>query len=74
MEQPPLIDVDEENGGKTRLMGCMGCLGKLIPFGVGLLALLLVAMAGAYFIWGNGITGKGEEGAEGRGGGHGNGR
>ena len=65
MEQPPLIDVETEHGGKSRLMGVAGCLGKMIPVAVGLMVLLLVVMGLAYFVWGGDIEKKEEKGAAG---------
>lgn len=58
MEQPPLIDVEPENEGKSKLSGCAGCLGRLIPITAGLLLLSILLMAGALFLWGGDIERK----------------
>jgi hypothetical protein len=64
MEQPPLIDVEPEDGEKSRVAGCAGCLGKLIPLTAGFLLLLIVLMGVALFIWGSDIE-RSEEGKAG---------
>lgn len=62
MEHPPLIDVEAEEDGKSKLSGCSGCFGKLFKLVIGLLVLSLLVMAAAYFVWGGDIA-KEEEGA-----------
>lgn len=53
MEQPPLIDVEPEDGENSRLSKLAGCLGRLLPLAVGALVLLIVLMAATILMWGD---------------------
>lgn len=52
MEHPPLIDVEPEDEKVNRAVGCLGCLGRIIPVATIGLALLIGVMWLGLFIWG----------------------
>lgn len=53
MEQPPLIDVEPEDGEISRLSHLAGCLRRLLPVAVAALLLLIILMAAVIFLWGD---------------------
>lgn len=53
MEQPPLIDVEPEDGENSRLSKLAGCLRRLLPVAVAALLLLTILMAAVIFLWGD---------------------